>query len=222
MWTASVSSSVRTCRKWSILSSSLTRSLTRHPAVHLGTAIDSNPLWCAAAHASSRCASTLIGGRLLETWIVANQIVPFFGVLRCISKLIHGWTTGLLGYTLSSCCVSLICDHLCAHVGPSLFSLLLHVLQVLGAGTASAHTYSCSLGWRTLAWNWSFPLLLHLLLAKLLSVTLFLKNPIVLSVICVATAFHQPSEDAAKVVVIGALLEIQISGVLEILAELFW
>ena len=149
--------------------------------------------------------------------------MPLLGVLRTIIKLVGGWTAGVLGSTARcSCCVSLICDHLRAHVSPSLFSLLLHVLQVLGAGTGPAHVCSCGLGWRALAWNRSFPLLLHLLLAKLLSVTLFLKNPIELSVICVATALHQPPEEATKVVVIGALLEIQIPGVLEILAELFW
>ena len=143
-------------------------------------------------------------------------------VLRCIVELVDGAASVL---RRTSGCVPIVCDHLCAHVGPIHLSLFLHVLQVLRAGSCSGHashiTCSRCLSWNTLPRHWCLSLLLHLLLTKLLSVTLFLQNPIELSVIRIAATLHEAAVETSQVVVIGALLEIQISAVLEILAKLF-
>ena len=134
-------------------------------------------------------------------------------VLRCIVKLVYGATSVL---RRTSGCVAIVCDHLCAHVCPIHLSLFLHVLQVLRAGSCASHashiTCSRCLSWNTLPRHWSLSLLLHLLLTKLLSVALFLQNPIKLSVIRIATALHEAAVETSQVVVIGALLEIQISA----------
>ena len=138
--------------------------------------------------------------------------------MRCIVELVDGAASVL---RRTSSCVPIVCDHLCAHVGPIHLSFFLHVLQVLRAGSCTGHiTCSRCLSWNTLPRHWCLSLLLHLLLTKLLSVTLFLQNPVELSVIRIATTLHEAAVETSQVVVIGALLEIQISAVLEILAKL--
>ena len=143
-------------------------------------------------------------------------------VLRCIVELVDG-AASILRRT--SGCVPIVCDHLCAHIGPIHLSLFLHVLQVLRAGSGPGHASHivCSgcLSWNTLPRHGRLSLLLHLLLTKLLRIALFLQNPIELSVVRITAALHEATVETSKVVVIGALLEIQISAVLQILAKLF-
>ena len=42
-----------------------------------------------------------------------------------------------------------------------------------------------------------------------------------MAVVCVATALKQLAEEAAQVVIVGALVEVQILAVLQVLGELF-
>ena len=161
---------------------------------------------------------------LLEDSNFCNlQRVTLLCVLRCIVELVDGTAARVLHRTSS--CVAVVCDHLCAHISPIHLSLFLHVLQVLRAGSGPSHTshIGCSrtLSWNTLPGHGRLPLLLHLLLAKLLSVALFLQNPIELPIIRVAAALHEATVEASEVVVIGALLKIQIPAVLQVLAKLF-
>ena len=147
------------------------------------------------------------------------QVVTLLRVLWRIGKLIRR-TTSLSATHLSSC-IPVVCDDLGAHVRSSFFPLLLHVLQVLRACSGTCHT-SCGSLVRDTSRQGGLFLFLHLLLSKLLGVTLLLKNPIELSIIGVATALHEPTVEASEVVVVGALFEVEIAAVLEVLAELFW
>ena len=148
--------------------------------------------------------------------------MTLFRVLGCVCEFIANSTSVL---RCTSCCVPIVCNHLSAHVCPSLLSLFLHVLQILGtcSGPHTCHTCCRSLSWDTLlSRQRSFPLLLHLLLAKLLSVTLLLQNPIKLTIVCITATFHEASIETSQIVIIRTLLKIQIAAVLQILAKFFW
>ena len=150
--------------------------------------------------------------------------MTLLGVLGRVGKLIKrvaaATTTRVLGCSPRR--VPIVCDDLGAHIGPRGFPLLLHVLQVLGAGAGPRHPRGCRLGGRAVTLNQrGLPLFLHLLLTKLLSVALLLQNPVELAIVLVAAALHQAAVEPSQIIVVGSLLEPQIATVLQILAKLF-